>query len=803
MTKHSRFTRHSLALAVSGAISLGSATALAQEKWAIEEVTVTAQKREQSLQDVPLSVSAFSGNMIRDAKVTDAKELSVLTPGVTGDSDDSFLDSINIRGIVTNDFGVGAEPSVGMYQDGVYLGRTGGAVTSFFDISGVEVVKGPQGTLFGRNSSAGAISIKTNRPDTQALSGSIDVGLGEDNYNTFTGVINVPLSDQWAMRAAIYHEEVDGWIKNLAGGDDYGWNNNDAARVSFGYEGDKLSAVLALEYEDREANGSIYNVTNLPNEPQVTGWDQPTSKYGVVNSDLGSASKDEGEVWGATLTLEYDLNSDYSLTSITAIRGHNYAYLEDFDGSPFAIDHYGQDQEQKYYSQEIRLNYNGDGPVTWFAGASFYKEKLKAKVTDSYDEDQQCGFATAAYYASEYGGTYDPADYNCASYYYFAYAANYGASGPLDNGPGAGYITESRYVDAEYDGWGIYGDATWHATDSIDLTFGLRYTEDSRDFGLWVTEDEGNYPSVFNGAAYTDTYVYTDNTWENLSPRIALNWTVSEELSAFVNISRGYKAGGYNSSDLEYLNGTSGYDFLFDAIVNAVDGDGSVSANATGLVDIPAFDEETVLNYEMGIKSNFWDRRVQLNASIYQYEFEDYQVNFFNSDTNTVNVANAGDAEGRGLEADIRILPTPNLDIYLGVSLMDTELVKVKSEAICDTDCKGNQLPGTVETSYALVATYTLPVDKGDWRFTLENFYQDDFSVDFDDRKDLRGDDYNKVNARVGFESHTGWSASVYVENLTDEEYYIGAAYSDFTIGAHRIGPQRGRFVGAEMSYNF
>lgn len=795
MMKNNRFSRHSLALAISGAMTFGAGGALAQEKsWAIEEVVVTAQKREQSLQDVPITVSAFSGDMITKSKVTDAKELSVLTPGVTGDSDDSFLDSINIRGIVTNDFGVGAEPSVGMYQDGVYLGRTGGAVTSFFDISGVEVVKGPQGTLFGRNSSAGAISIKTNRPDTQELSGSIDVGVGEDSYNTFTGVINVPLSEQWAMRAAYYHEEIDGWIKNLSGGNDYGYNNNDAARVSFAYEGDKLSAVLALEYEDREANGSVYNVTNLPNEPQVTGWDQPTSKYGYVDSDLANGSKDEGEVWGATLTLEYDFNADYSLTSITAIRGHNYTYLEDFDGSPFAIDHYGQDQEQKYYSQELRLNYNGDGPVTWFVGASAYKEELKAEISDAYNEEDQCGFATASYYAATYGGTYDPADYSCASYYYFAYAG-------LNLGTADNYATESREVDAEYDGWGVYGDATWHATDAVDVTVGLRYTEDSRDFGLWVKEDVENiYPSIFNGAAYTDGFVYADETWENLSPRIAVNWNISEELSAFVNISRGYKAGGFNSSDIDFIN-NDGFYYRDVAIDNALNG-GPSSANATGDVVLNPFDEETVVNYELGIKSNFWDRRVQLNASIYKYEFEDYQVNFFNEDTNTVNVANAGDAEGYGFEADLRILPTPNLDIYFGLSLMDTELTKVKDAAICD-DCKGNQLPGTIETSYAMIATYTLPQESGDWRFVLENFYQDDFTVDFDDRSDLRGDDFNKVNARIAFDSYNGWSASLYVENLTDEEYYIGAAYSDFTIGAHRIGPQRGRFVGAEMSYSF
>ena len=151
----------------------------------------------------------------------------------------------------------------------------------------------------------------------------------------------------------------------------------------------------------------------------------------------------------------------------------------------------------------------------------------------------------------------------------------------------------------------------------------------------------------------------------------------------------------------------------------------------------------------------------------------------------------------------MRILPTPNLDIYLGVAFLDTELTKVAESQICDTDCKGNTLPGTIETSYALVGTYTFPFAQSELRLTLENFYQDDYSVDFDDRKEIRGDDYNKFNFRVIYSHDDGWKVEGYVENLTDEEYYKGAAYEDFTIGSHQFSPARPRTAGVNVSYDF
>ena len=251
-----RLVRKTLLSAAVAAASLNAGLASAAQ---IEEVIVTTQKRAQSLQDVPISVSAFTGSFIEKAQISDAKAMALLTPGVSGDTDDSFLDSMNVRGISTNDFGVGAEASIGVYQDGIYLGRTGGALSSFFDLEMVEVVKGPQGTLFGRNASAGAISITTARP-TDEQSGSLDFGLGEDGYAEFTGVMNMPINDQWTSRAAVYMHQKDGWVTNINDGKQVGAIDNLAARYTLAYNNDNVAATLMMEYEDRQGPPTVYQV---------------------------------------------------------------------------------------------------------------------------------------------------------------------------------------------------------------------------------------------------------------------------------------------------------------------------------------------------------------------------------------------------------------------------------------------------------------------------------------------------------------------------------------------------------------
>jgi iron complex outermembrane receptor protein len=370
---HKRLNQASVRVAVAVALSCPLA-ALAQqgappapstgtEIVGLAEVVITAQKRQQSLQDVPLSVSAFTGDMLSEGRMADIRSIVDFTPGFSGNTADGFTDALSMRGISTNDFGIGGDPSVAMFEDGIWAGRTGGVMTSMFDVERVEVVKGPQGTLFGRNSIAGAVSTFTNKPQS-VFGASAELSLADHEEIEASAMLNIPLSEQWAMRVAGYLLDNDGYLTNLAGGDDLGYHQVSAGRVSLRRSGETLDATLIAAYEDREQDPSVYWV------PAAGLSDDE------VNTDLADDGINESDVFEARALLDWTLAGDYTLASLTGYKKFNFHYFEDYDGGPERVNDYRQVNEVEYWSQELRLNSPGDGPVTWFVGASVYEETI-------------------------------------------------------------------------------------------------------------------------------------------------------------------------------------------------------------------------------------------------------------------------------------------------------------------------------------------------------------------------------------------------------------------------------------------
>jgi iron complex outermembrane receptor protein len=366
--------RRLLSLAIGTALSLASAGLLAQPQ--IEEIMVTAQKREQSLQDVPVAVSAFSGNFIAETRIGDIRGLVDLTPGFNGRTEDSFIDALAIRGIVTNDFGIGGDPSIPIFFDGVWQGRNGGVQMNFYDIERVEVVKGPQATLFGRNAIAGAVSILSNKPIDE-FEAEVTAGIGNYGHYDLHGMVNIPLSDMWAYRGNVYVNSDDGWLENLAGGDDLGYREQYSTRHQLKYSGEELEGMIEFIYEDRQQDPSVYW------DPQI-GLDEDE-----VDTDLGDKGYDRSEILNINATLDWDINDAYSLHSITGYKTYKFDYLEDYDARPERINHYGQYNDIDYYSQEFRLNFSGDS-VNWFVGAGAYNEVIDGKFVYDYNENDLC-----------------------------------------------------------------------------------------------------------------------------------------------------------------------------------------------------------------------------------------------------------------------------------------------------------------------------------------------------------------------------------------------------------------------------
>jgi len=800
---------------ISGSISIVAVTALyaaplLAQQTAIEEIVVTTQKREQSLQDVPVAVSAFSEEFMNRTGVRDLRDLVDMTPGFNGRTDDSFSDALAIRGISTNDFGLGGDPSVAVFVDGVYEGRNGGGVTSFLDVERAEVVRGPQGTLFGRNAIAGAINVVTNQPEEE-FGGSLSATIEEFSHYELSATVNAPITDQLFFRGTAAYYTEDGYLSNLAGGAKLGEHESKAVQAALRWAGDTVDTTFTVFYEERDGVSSVYQSTAPLSAAGVFDDNGSLLPKDKVFTDLGSGSIDQTDVLRLTLDVEVELSGGYSLTSITGYKNYDFNYVEDYDASSALIDNYVQRQDVDYFSQEFRLNSPTEGPVVWFVGASGYSENVAGAFQNRYNEDDLCralaftevddtgleGFLPGTtvtgcddpVFEDFWGDLIDPADI-------------------LANKP------ETNVADGDYWGWAIYADATWSVSDRLDITFGARYTFDNKDFRSQVFDSGGalfnNFEFEFYSCSGPDpdrtgfasaadcidgfTDVRDSADWSAFTPRLAFNYQFSEQVSFYGNIAKGYKSGGFST-------------FGFD-LPAPPDIDGLVPAGTRP----KRFDSEDVLSEELGIKTRLADGSLMFNLTLYNYDYQDLQLTFFSAgSTLTGNVA---EASGTGAEADLRWLPDEHWDIYFSAAYSSTEIDKVDQafldEGGCD-NCKGNDLWFAPELSTSLVLTYRHPVNNGASVFvTGEHHYQDGMFSGPDNLALAAVPSWNEVNFQLGYESGSNWSAVVYVNNAFDEEYFErGWENADadnlygYGIVNALVWPAKPRTIGARVDYNF
>jgi iron complex outermembrane receptor protein len=729
----------------------------------LEEITVTAQKRQQSLQDVPLSVSAFTGDMLKQGRMADIRGIVDFTPGFSGKTEDGFTDALAMRGISTNDFGIGGDPSVAMFVDGVWSGRTGGVMTAMYDVERAEVVKGPQGTLFGRNSIAGAVSVITNKPD-HAFGGSAELTLADFDHVEAEAMLNLPLGEQWALRASGYLLDNGGFLENLQGGDDLGFHRVAAGRVSLRRESEALDAVLTLAYEDREQDPSVYWVP-------AAGLDDE-----VVDIDLGDDGVDESDVFEGRLSLVWTLPSGHSLTSLTGYKKFAFAYLEDYDGGPNYVNNYGQYNDVEYWSQEFRLNSPNEGKVTWFAGVSAYGEKIEGLFDYLYDEDDLCrqiSITEAPDFDGPAAGCDDP---NFEAYW----------EDDIDPADILHDKTERSYVNVDSRGWAAYGDFTWAVSDRFELTAGARYTYDKKEMESRILDSGGALGNNFNFEFFTNGFVRNSSDWSDFTPRIAASFDVSDEVTLYATASRGYKSGGF---------ATFGYDLHGQEIND----DGSAPDGTTPL----EFDPEQVDSYEIGVKSRLLGNTMRLNASLFRYDYTDLQLVYF--DQGSSLVANVGEATGQGLELDLRWLPSERWDATVGLSLLDTEITDADEiiEIGACGDCDGKSLPFAPEVSASAILSYKWPMSSGEGFFTTEYVYRSKMYGGPDNLPDATVDAWDEFAFRIGYRTDDSWYVTLWIENAFDEVYFERGwenadANNEFGYGLFNelVWPSRPRTVG-------
>ena len=510
------FNRNALYLLVSIALS-GNLYAQQNdsgnaEARSLEEVIITAQKREQTLQEVPVTVSAFSGDFIAESGAKDIRDIAGLTPNMSIKSRGEAESTVFMRGIGSLAPGIGADPAVGIFIDGMTASRGTNATAAFFDVERVEVVKGPQGTLFGRNASAGAIAIITNKAELDQNYGHVMLGVGDQGQFRGQFVGNMSAGENWAFRIGGNYNTRDGLYENTFTGQDLLDQNTGNLRL----------AATGIISESWEMDFMVEAVNAKNNDAIVTNDDAFVKTVSQNKAPRKQELKSTRAIW----TNKWNLNDGMDLTSITGYYDHDvWVNPVDADEIDVPVVTFIEPQTNKTWSQELRLNGSSDR-LDWFIGASYLTEDLGFTTDLNYEEgivlDLLAGLGELCL---------DPDLPECA------------------------YQSETPFGENEVTSTAIYGDLTFALTDTVGLTVGARYTKDKKKMYYDNPATDGIL-GVLDAQIFgpiTDGHVYADESWSSFDPRIALDWDVSDSTTLFFNVASGYKSGGLNRQVNTYL----------------------------------------------------------------------------------------------------------------------------------------------------------------------------------------------------------------------------------------------------------
>lgn len=466
---------------------------------ALEEVTVTAQRKSQNLQSVPIAVSAFGEEAMERGNMLDVEDVSAMTPGFSLSSYNPVTPQPYIRGVGTNSSSVGDDASVGVFIDEVYAGRAGGYRADMFDIERVEVLRGPQGSLYGRNVAGGAINVITKNP-TDAFEAKAKVTAGNYDLKEFRGMLNGSLSENVNGRIAVSRRTRDGWIENVASGNELANQDNLSARGKLAIVlGDRTDLLLSADYATDDLMGS--GARSIVGYEDVFGVEHPTENR-PDKVDLFVDGFAERDMHGVSAKLTHSLET-VDLVSITAYRAQEYAFNDDLLGTYLAPAGAAMtndaEEDSSQFSQELRIQSAGAEALEWTAGLYLFQEEVNR--VESFDSSLVYG---------------------------------------LMGFPG---LSSRPVWDAsnETTSYAAFGEATYHFSPAWSATFGGRYTYDSKDFSSLASGSGDLF-----GFLAEDYDVSAENSWKKFTPKATLTYTTENADIVYATISQGYKAGGFN-----------------------------------------------------------------------------------------------------------------------------------------------------------------------------------------------------------------------------------------------------------------
>ena len=657
---------------------------------------VTARKRAESLQDAPISITAMTAESMERAGVENVADLARRTPGLQyGDFGDLKLSPTALRGVVGGAGSAGADPAVGYDVDEVFVGQGAGANLDLYDIERVEVLRGPQGTLYGRNTIGGVVSITTKRP-SEALEASGEVQLGNYNSRRFAGSVSgAILPGVVSGKLAVIKESRDGFEDNVLLNRDV--NNRDGwsvrGQLLFDIAAD-TSLLLTADHQEADNEPLVFetlsynNAKVLPQLLAARGFARNADPFDrKVQSD--TVTKETLDASGVAATFKTKIG-EVGITNVASYRRHEYYSRTDTDRSPLKFLYDGDPEKVWRWSEELRADFT-TGPVDWLVGLYYFRQNTNNQSFVEIGQDLADVLG-----APSLAGTLA------------------GSNGRLD--------TTSKAV---------FASATWKVSERIEATLGGRYTRDEKSIHYTQSDPVG----LLGGNAD----IRASDSWAEFTPNANVRYRFTPDIIGYVTASKGFKSGGFN-----------------DAL-----------GDANGI----SFAPETLWNYEAGVKSTLFDRRVVLNAAVYYMKWDNIQLSQDNPATPAYDpiILNGGAAHSQGVEVELTARPIPALELGANLSVQQAEY----DDGVLPTGEPLRKLPFAPDYSGMVSADYRIPLE-GVGELSLFGEYQlrgRSYLTNNND-PDGRVGPYGLLNLRASLESEDGrWRLSLWGKNLADETY--------------------------------
>jgi iron complex outermembrane receptor protein len=689
----------------------------------LEEIFVTARRVQESLQDVPVAVSALNADTLANLNANSVRDIEFSVPNLyLGIPATNTQSVVSIRGVGDYARNIGTDLRVGVYLDGVYMGRSSAVNQEFLDVDRIEVLRGPQGVVFGRNTIAGAINLVSKRPTSaRELNGEFSYG----NYDAVTAraSANLPLSDTVFARVGIGYRVRDGYTRNLFTGSRLDEANVWSTRGQLRFvPDDRLTIDLDADYLDEDRKVVVQPpLADFPGTPVAPGvfLFPPSPGFSTAPAprdvNLNFDPREQRELWGVAGQARYDFDGGPSLVSITAYREARSGYTNDDDTGPADVVQQAYEETFKQFSQELRLEAPTSARLGYVLGLYYFHEE---------GESSRQSFSTPALALAQiaFGNPY----------------------------PTRGNLLTSNAGRNTTDAYAAFANFTYRFTDALTLEIGGRLTHERkrlRDYFVDVAVLPGFPPFIANrvngpttqfGSAIPLTQVSVpDVSATNFAPSGSLSYKLSERALIYGRISRGFRSGGFN-------------------------------ADLVGRSDI-RFSPETASAYEIGLKSDLLDRRVRLNAALFRSDFNDYQVFQFvpNGNLTTLQLTNAGQARSQGFEIETQVALADFLRLGGNIGYTDA---KFRSFPGCapGLDCAGQRLPNAPEWTWSANAQLTHKLGAGEISLFTEVTFRDDVFTDSPVSPVLLTDSLTLWNANLSY-AIGEVTLFAFGENLTDE----------------------------------